>query len=109
MITKFKIFEAIDNQEIVYTLKTKAKSGNYEYTVNILKQIDKYSKIFGIYILNIENTPASWYLSTILDNCIKLDKISIQGNDWLCDNWQEIIKELLEIYPYLEKINKYNL
>lgn len=131
MITEFKIFEKKDKgSNVIYTLKTKAEtfsnSNIYKYDVNIIldykSDSDFYQKLrkegYDL-ILSIEGTPASWYLKTLLYDSPNLkysNRISIQGNYWYCENWQEIYKELIEIEPFLldiadsyENAEKYNL
>ena len=119
MITKFKIYEAKDRgKEIVYTFKTKAKTYSktevYEYNVNILLSEDEYSNKYGAFILSIEGTPGSWYLSTLIEgDSFSHDKAIIDGGqNWTIDNWSEVSKEFHEIYPRLEMMiqtNKYNI
>lgn len=120
MITQFKIFENTPippkqdrGEEIVYTLKTKAITYGdevYEYTVNIITGNidDEYNGL----CLSIETTPGCWYLSTLLPSTRYYDKISISGNDWMCENWSDIMNELEEALPELKMImtaDKYNL
>jgi len=115
MITKFKIYEATDRgEEIIYTLKTQAistsVSNTYKYNVNILETEDIGH---GKYTLSIETTPGCWYVSTLMENDRRYSKsFSIQGDDWLCENWRDIMKELIEILPKLDiltQTKKYNL
>jgi hypothetical protein len=119
MITKFKIFEDKDRgTEIIYTFKNKAitfgREKPYYYNVNIL-YFDKPSMIKNgyDYVLSIQGTPGSWYVKTLLEGNSKHSNIfSIQGDDWYCDNWQDIYKELIEILPILDTMRatkKYNL
>ena len=89
-------------KEIVYTFKTKAISGKYEYTVHLLEgkpDIDTTDGIsYGGLVISIDNTPGSWYVATFLHyspgsqygNDIVIDG----GQNWRCTNKQEIIKEL---------------
>jgi hypothetical protein len=87
--------------EIIDTLSTKAKStGNHEYNVHIVqgKQLRKDVQFKGL-VLSIEDTPASWYVETLFSNdygspAIYYPVMSINGNDWLCINWQEVVKEM---------------
>jgi len=90
-------------EEIVYTFKTKAISGNgYEYNVHLLEGNPKYDTTNGIsyngLVLSIEGTPGSWYVATFLHNqpgCQYGNEIMIDGGqNWKCINKQEIIKEL---------------
>jgi hypothetical protein len=112
-----KKYEKIDrNRKVIYTLKTKAYSGkDYYYNVNIISDNDNSMVKKGYkYILSIENTPGSWYIKTLLEgNSMNSSVISIQGNEWFCYNWDEIMKELKEdVLPYLETyddVEKYNL
>lgn len=118
MITKFKIFEKNDKgKEIIYTFInkaiTKSEYGKMEwkYDVNILLEKPMMYDNGYKYILSIESTPGAWYVNTLLDQQSNSNRISIQG-DWYCDNWQEIMEELLEILPSLDSMiysKKYNL
>lgn len=106
-----KSFERISRgKEVIHTLNTKAKSKQYEYTVDILQGESKYDTLDGL-ILSIDTTPGSWYVSTFLEN--PGNEISISGNDWICTNKQEITKELkawLENeYPMWKDSKKYNV
>jgi hypothetical protein len=116
MIKKFKIFESIREQEILYTLKTKAKttSGDKVYEYDVVFYKGEYDDEYGGLVLSIETTPGSWYLSTLLenDNIRYQDEISISGSDWMCDNWKDVISEVFEILPTLEILisaKKYNI
>jgi len=110
MIKNFKIFEKTDKgKEIIYTFKTKSISyvGNKTYEHDIYITEGKSS-----FILSISTTPGSWYVETLLEGDTTQPRLSIQGNDWYCDNWQDVMEELLEILPELEMrkdANKYNL
>lgn len=116
-----KKFEATSRgRKIVYTFKTKAKSGNHEYTIHLLEGDPKYDETNGItydgLTISFEGTPGSWYVTTFLHyspDSQKYDEISISGRDWICTNKQEIIKELKEwindVYPIWREIEKYNL
>jgi hypothetical protein len=86
--------------QIVHTLTVKAKSNSkHEYPVHITQG----KKLRGDYqfkglILSIEDTPGSWYIDTLFNfstpPAISYPEISIHGRDWLCVNWQEVMKEL---------------
>ncbi len=112
MITRFKIFEINDKGDnVIYTLKTKAKSisntKTYEYNVNILNSKNGLT-------LSIETTPGAWYIKTLLEepSALNYDKLSISGSEWMCDNWSDIAKELIGVLPKLElmvQADKYNL
>ena len=107
-------------QEVVYTFKTKAKSGPYEYNIHLLQGDPRYDKTNGHsyngLILSIDTTPGSWYVATYLHyspNSKYSNTISISGNDWICTNRREITEELLEwienVYPVYQNVNKYNI
>ena len=75
-----------------YTLKTKAKSGEHRYKVVIKKGFNDRE-----WSLSIEDTPATWYLSTLFeDYSPEQERISIYGNDWICENYDEIMKEVCD-------------
>lgn len=118
MITKFKIFESVTDREVIYTFKTKAithgENKDYEYTVKILQGKSEFHDDFDHMILSVENTPGSWYLSTLMehDSFHKSYAVIDGGSNWTIDNWDKISKEFFEILPKLEMIiqtNKYNL
>ena len=92
---------------IVFTLNTKAKSeyrdgdGKItckEYPVHI--KLDTHHK-YG-FILKIEDTPGSWYMSTLMGNrygnSYSEDNqiLSIYGMDWMCVNIFDLLKEANE-------------
>lgn len=117
-----KKFEATSRgQKIVYTFQTKAKSGNnHEYTIHLLEGDPKYDETNGItydgLVISFESTPGSWYVTTFLhygSDSQRGNIISISGNDWICTNKQEIIKELKDWidnrFPIWREIEKYNL
>ena len=107
-------------QDVVYTFKTKAKSGKYEYDIHLLQGNPKYDNTnvysYNGLVLSIDTTPGGWYVSTFLhynpSNQYN-NTISISGNDWICTNRREIREELLEwlenVYPVYQDLNKYNL
>jgi len=104
--------------DIIYTFKTKAIShGNkedYTYNVHILKGDTKYPDKFGNFVLSIESTPGSWYVSTLMDSGSFYRNTAVidGGQNWTVDNWDEVSKEFFEILPKLEMMvqaDKYNL
>ena len=112
--------EKSKGNNIVYTFKTKAKSGKNEYDVHLLKGNSEYDNTNGYsyngLILSIDNTPGSWYVSTFLhyNPNNKHDTITIDGgSNWIVENGLEIEKELKywieNIYPIYKNVNKYNL
>lgn len=106
-------------KEIVYTFKTKAithsEKTHYTYNVHILKHDSKFSSDkFGNFLLSIENTPAVWYVSTLMDSGSFYRNYAVidGGQNWIVDNWSEVSKEFFEIFPKLEMMvqsDKYNL
>lgn len=77
-----------------YRLKTRAKSANgqYQYTVTIQKGFNDRE-----WTLSIDETPATWYLSTLFEDFDPEQKtISIYGRDWICENYNEVMKEVVE-------------
>ena len=115
-----KYEEKKKGQDVVHTLKTKAKSGEYEYDVHILQGEAKYDETNGYsyngLVISIDTTPGSWYVSTFLhyNPGFVHNKIVIDGGqNWVVDNGLEVENELKEWleneYPYLSAANKYNL
>jgi len=116
-----KYIKQYESREVIHTLKTKAKSGIYEYPVQLIESDSKYSDKTNGYsynglILSIAGTPGSWYLSSFLHytpDSLYGNDIHISGDDWVCTNKQEILKELLpwvkNEYPMWKDLKKYNL
>jgi len=119
MITNFKIFENKDKgKDVLYTLKTKAihyinvgrfydksTSIGRQYNVNVIYD-GEFSDTGYNAILSIETTPGSWYIKTLEDNgALDFDRISIQGDNWYCDNWKDVCDELKEdVLPILDTL-----
>jgi hypothetical protein len=85
-------------------LATKARdNGQKEHQVTLL--MNRYGpglsmgkqKLDYKWILKIENTPAHWYMSTLLEDGKQDKKISIYGNDWYCINFDEVMAEALTL------------
>jgi len=94
--------------EVLVPLKTKAitevesfvnskrvwKKHTYSVFVGLTKQED-----LG-WLLDIEGTPACWYLETLLER--NNNKVSVAGDYWFCTNMRALTKEALEIIKTLE-------
>ena len=83
-------------------LKTKAKTSGasgkeHEYPVSL--ELDSNGMKYGGVVLNINGTPGSWYLKSILDkgeqNLPKTISIDF-GQQWTCINMDEVLKEALK-------------
>jgi hypothetical protein len=118
----------VPEKKIVYTLETKAISKTKEWEEKTYQHIvdirtswaEPNPTKVGELVLNIQGTPASWYISTLLEGIEKrkkglyqdfYNKISIDG-DWMCINYNDIMNELISILPDLEiyvSQNKYNV
>ena len=112
--------EKSKNKEIVYTFKNKVKSSKYEYIVYLLQGESKYDNTNGYsysgLVLSIDNTPASWYVSTVLHYNTNdyIDYAVIDGgSNWIVTNMINIRRELKEWlkneYAIYLSVNKYNL
>ena len=77
-------------------LKTEALDNHgYRYAVWLL--FDHSEPMGWKWILRIDGTPGSWYMSTILEGGIR-DKISIDyGQRWDCINFREIMQEAITL------------
>lgn len=86
-------------QKIIDKLSVKAESKQgsklYTYDVYII-QSDYIPKgdIYKGYALSIDNTPATWLISTLKESNQSMDTISIHGRDWICTNFGEVMTEL---------------
>lgn len=75
-----------------FTLKTRAKSDKESYRVTIRKGFNTRE-----WTLSIDDTPATWFLSTLFENFDpEQESISIYGRDWICRNYNEVMKEVCE-------------
>jgi hypothetical protein len=75
------------------TLKTKALTeGEHKYTVKVIRKRNGW-------VLDILETPGSWYLKTLLCNYPdnESNTLSIQGNDWICVNPNELVIEAMAL------------
>ena len=111
------------SSRVIHTLKAKAITGKNEYDVQIIQGDPRYDETNGYsyngLVISIAGTPGSWYLASFLHNDSRnqynqySDYIHISGDDWLCTNGQEIIKELKlwlkNEYPIWRELKKYNL
>ena len=79
-------------QEINRQLAVKAEDNHgYKYDV-VLRQAEENGKL----LLDVKGTPATWYLSTLLEG-EKSDRIYIDvGQEWLIINFAEVMKEAVD-------------
>ena len=112
--------EKSKGKEVVYTFKNKAKSDKYEYTVHLLQSESKYDETNGHsyngLVISIDDTPASWYVSTFLHynpNDYSDYTVIDGGSNWTVTNMLNIRRELKEWlkneYPVYQNIKKYNI
>ena len=70
-------------------LTTKAKDNSgHSYNVSLILD-------YGHVVVNIETTPASWFLSSLLDGKRSNEIYIDAGQNWKCINLDEILAEIL--------------